>query len=233
MAYPARLISNKCRVKAHYQVELGNEKFSLIDLNNQESGMMSSHVFKDNIFPRHVSDVMGLMHMMVFNGTDGEEHWDTFLTHEQKECVALGLAQYYQCEHCIEYHTKALCRLGKVEQEALSRNMNSMILFLRTDVSRISESEKLRWMQAWQEFALKVSLKRADKATPYLIGLAIGMARDDEFLIQFCGREVKNIFTEMGIEPRLAIGELESVVIFMKAAASKNRIVPKIEQLFV
>lgn len=193
---------------------------------------MSSSVFKDKVFPQHISDLMGLMHMMVFEGTDGEERWDTYLTHQQKECVALGLAQYYQCDHCIEYHTKALCRLGNVEQEVLSKNMNSMILFLRTDVSRIGESEKKRWMQAWQEFAIKIALKRGDKATPYLIALAIGMARDDEFLMEFCGKEVKKIFDEAGVDSRLVIGELESVVIFMKAAASKNRIVPKLARLF-
>jgi len=193
---------------------------------------MSSSVFKDRVFPRHISDLMGLMHMMVFNGTDGAEHWDTFLTIQQKESVALGLAQYYQCEHCIEHHTKALCRLGDIEQEELSKNMNSVILFLRTDVSRIGESEKVRWMQAWQEFAVKIALKWGDKATPYLIALAIGMARDDEFLTQFCGREVKKIFDESGIDSRSVIGELESVMIFMKAAASKNRIVPKVERIF-
>lgn len=193
---------------------------------------MSSSVFKDKIFPKHVSDLMGLMHMIVFEGTDGEERWDTYLTYQQKECVALGLAQYYQCDHCIEYHTKALCRLGNVEQETLSKNMNSMILFLRTEVSRIGESEKIRWMQAWQEFALKIALKRGDKATPYLVALAIGMARDDEFLMEFCGQEVKQIFEAVGIDAKLVIGELESVVIFMKAAASKNRIVPKIARLF-
>lgn len=196
------------------------------------SHLMSSSVFKDKIFPKHVSDLMGLMHMIVFEGTDGEERWDTYLTYQQKECVALGLAQYYQCEHCIEYHTKALCRLGNVEQDTLSKNMNSMILFLRTEVSRIGESEKIRWMQAWQEFALKIALKRGDKATPYLVALAIGMARDDEFLMEFCGQEVKKIFEEIGIDAKLVIGELESVVIFMKAAASKNRIVPKIAKLF-
>ncbi|MBV5272748.1 MAG: hypothetical protein JZU52_03590 [Lamprocystis purpurea] len=193
---------------------------------------MSSRVFKDKVFPKHISDLMGLMHMMVFDGTDGEEHWDTFLTFEQKECVALALAHYYQCEHCIEHHTKAVCRLGTVEQESLSKNMNSMILFLRTDVSRIGESEKLRWMQAWQEYALKISLKQHDKLMPYLIGLAIGMARDDLFLIEFCGREVRQTLQDMGLDPRLAIGELESVVIFMKAAASKNRIAPKVELIF-
>jgi len=193
---------------------------------------MSSTVFKDRVFPKHISDLMGLMHMMVFEGTDGAERWDTFLTNQQKESVALGLAQYYQCEHCIEHHTKILCRLSKIEQAELSKSMNSITLFLRTEVSRIGESEKVRWMQAWQEFALKIALKWGDKATPYLIALAIGMARDDEFLIQFCGREIKKLFDENGVDSRSVIGELESVVIFMKAAASKNRIVPKIEQIF-
>lgn len=193
---------------------------------------MSSSVFKDRVFPKHISDLMGLMHMMVFDGTDGEEQWDTFLTYEQKECVALSLAQYYQCEHCIEHHTKALSRLRMVAPETLSKNMSSMILFLRTDLSRIGDSERGRWTQAWDQLALKIAVKRGDRATPYLIGLAIGMARDDAFLIELCGGEVKRIFEEKRIDPRLVIGELESVVIFMKAAASKNRIVPKVEHIF-
>ena len=174
---------------------------------------------------------MGLMHMMVFDGTDGEERWETYLTYDQKECVALGLAIYYQCEHCIEHHSKALCRSHKVSPEVLSRNMNSIILYLRTDLSRIGETEKARWIEAWDQLALKIALRRGDRATPYLIGLAIGMARDDVFLIDFFGREVRQIFEDLGIDPRLAIGELESVVIFMKAAASKNRIVPKVEHI--
>ncbi|MEK7991290.1 MAG: hypothetical protein VSS52_009815 [Thiotrichaceae bacterium] len=192
---------------------------------------MSSKVFKDNVFPRHVSDLMNLMHMVVFSGTDGEEKWDTYLPLEQKECVALGLALYYQCGHCIEHHSKALCKMGKVEEAVLSKNMNSIILFLRTDTSRITATEKTRWMQAWQEFSVKIAMNR-DKATPYLIGLAIGMARDDDFLIQFCGSEVSKILSTQNIDIRSAIGELESIVIFMKAAASKNRIANKVEELF-
>ncbi|WP_238787379.1 carboxymuconolactone decarboxylase family protein [Thiospirillum jenense] len=193
---------------------------------------MSSRVFKDKIFPKHISDLMTLMHMMVFDGTDGEEQWETFLTLEEKECVALGLAQYYQCEHCIEHHTKALNRMRKVPEETLSRNMNSLVLFLRTDVSRVYESERQRWIQAWNEFALKVALNRSDRAMPHLIGLAIGMARDDAFLIDLCGREVRVIYEEQNIDSRLVIGELEALMIFMKAAASKNRLVPKMEHLF-
>jgi AhpD family alkylhydroperoxidase len=154
------------------------------------------------------------------------------LSFEQKECVALGLALYYQCQHCIVHHTKALARVGKAEPETITRNMNSIILFLRTDTGRITASEKTRWIQAWQGFSVKISMRRTDKITPYLIGLAIGMARDDEFLIQFCGDEVKRHFEAQGQDARAVIGELESVVIFMKAAASKNRVADKVEQLF-
>ncbi len=194
---------------------------------------MSSKVFRDNVFPNHVSDLMSLMHMVVFEGTDGEEKWDMYLTLEQKECIALGLALYYQCDHCIEHHTKALSRLNKrVTPETLDKNMNAIILFLRTETSRITHSEKKRWIQAWQAFSIKMSLQREDKVMPYLLGLAIGLARNDTFLIEFCGVEVKAQLEAQGIDARLAIGELESVVIFMKAAASKNRVAQTIGSLF-
>ena len=192
---------------------------------------MSTKVFNDNIFPRHVSDLMTVMHMVVFNGTDGDEKWATFLQLKQKEYVALGLAQYYQCEHCIEYHMAAVARLEKNCGHTFSQNVNSMILFLRIDSRTIGSSEKEHWIQAWQRFAQRVSTESDDPAIPYLIGLAIGIARDDDFLIQFCGAEVNRIFISLGIDSRAVLGELEAVVIFMKAAVSKNLVVDKIERL--
>lgn len=192
---------------------------------------MSIKVFQDNIFPRHVSDLMNLMHMVVFNGTDGEEKWTTHLHPKQKEYVALGLAQYYQCEHCIQHHLEAVYRTGKTSKQTVAANINAMILFLRIDTRDIGKAEKEHWITAWQRFAYKLSGETDDPAMPYLVGLAVGIARDDDFLIRFCGQEVTSIFTSQGIDPRAAIGELESVVIFMKAAASKNRVVDKIEGL--
>ena len=197
---------------------------------------MSIKIFKDSIFPTHVSDLMNLMHMIVFNGTDGEEKWDTFLSLEQKECVALGLAQYYQCEHCISHHLKAAYRLKKDQSEldknALTKNINSIILFLRIDTRTISKSEKEQWVDSWKKFSKKLSMMNSDELTPNLIALAIGIARDDDFLIEFCGHEVITQLATQNIEPRAAIGELESIVIFMKAAASKNRVAEKLEKLF-
>lgn len=193
---------------------------------------MTIKVFQDNIFPRHVSDLMNLMHMVVFTGSDGEENWETYLNLKQKEYIALGLAQYYQCEHCVSHHTKAVSKLDKIGSDMLSRNIDSIVLFLRIDTRTISQSEKEHWIEAWQRFAKNISTVTGDVATPYLIGLAIGIARDDDFLIQFCGEKVISILNEQAIDPHHAIGELEAVVIFMKAAASKNRVVDKINNLF-
>lgn len=193
---------------------------------------MSITLFQDNIFPRHISDLMNLMHMMVFNGTDGEEQWDTYLDLHQKECVALALAHYYQCDHCISHHLKAAKKLGKVETSTLQKNISSIILFLRIDTRAISKSEKESWINAWKRFSSKIVTTSNDAAIPYLIGLAIGIARNDDFLIDFCGNEIKKILIDQNLDVRPAIGELESIVIFMKAAASKNRVAEKLDVLF-
>lgn len=193
---------------------------------------MSTKVFQDKVFPRHVSDLMNIMHMMAFEGTDGEEKWDTYLTLKQKEYIALGLAQYYQCDFCVKYHTAALSKVERIGRSTLTKNVNSMILFLRIDTRNVGESEQEYWRAAWQKFAQSLSTGSEDHSIPYLMGLAIGIARNDEFLIDLCGNEVKKLFAHKEIDVRGAIGELESVVIFMKAAASKNRVVDKVERIF-
>ena len=193
---------------------------------------MSIEVFQDNIFPRHVSDLMNLMHMVVFSGSDGEETWQTYLQLNQKEYVALGLALYYQCDHCISHHLKAASRLEKTEKSTLTKNINSIILFLRIDTRTISHAEKEHWIASWRKFANKITIVSGDTTTPHLIGLAIGIARNDDFLIELCGAEVIELLSAQNIDPRAAIGELESIIIFMKAAVTKNRVADKLEGLF-
>jgi len=192
---------------------------------------MSKTVFQDKVFPWHISDLMSLMQMMVFNGTDGEEKWDTYLSLKQKEYVALGISKYYQCNFCIDHHTKAVLKVDKVQDNTLSRNINSIVLFLRIDTRSITETETDQWINSWKKFSRHLSIDTNDKTIPYLIGLAVGIARNDEFLIGFCGNEVKTLFAEQNIELSKILGELEAVVIFMKAAVSKNRVVDKINLL--
>lgn len=192
---------------------------------------MSIKVFQDKVFPRHVSDLMNLMHMVIFSGTDGEEKWPTYLTSKQKEYVALALARYYQCEHCIEHHSAALAKLEDTGTLTVTKNINSMVLFLRIDTRTISGSEKTHWTHGWKRFAEKVTTRSDDKAIPYLIGLGIGIARNDDFLIDFCGSKIKQMYATEGLAINKVIGELEAVVVFMKAAVSKNRVASKLDDL--
>ena len=156
----------------------------------------------------------------------------TNLTPKQKEYVALGLALYYQCDHCIDHHLAALCKIDKISKDTICQHINSMILFLRIDTRVIGSSEKNYWVKAWQRFAKLISFQSNDPDLPYLIAVAIGIARNDEFLIDFCGTQVVSSCRSRGVNSRAMLGELEAVVIFMKAAASKNRIVDKVEKLF-
>lgn len=171
------------------------------------------------------------MHMVVFNGTDGEEKWETHLSLKQKEYVAYGLAQYYQCDHCIDHHFKTICKLENEGYKALAKNVTSMMLFLRIDIADISEHESKQWIKSWNKFSLKIANSSDDDAIPHLIGLAIGIARNDDFLIQLCGSKITSIYDQHPIKIRKIVGELEAVVIFMKAAASKNRVVSSLNKL--
>jgi len=187
---------------------------------------------KELVFPQHVSDFLNLFHSVVFDGSDGVDEWDQYLTIIQKECIALSLAIYYQCQECINYHTKVLCKLKNTTQcNVLTKNIASMILFLRTDIEHISKIEHDRWLETWDQLSLKISIKFGDAMIPPLIGLSIGIARNDVTFIKMFGEQIKNY--NLTINARKLIGELTSVVVFMKAATSKNRIIDKIEQVLV
>jgi len=56
----------------------------------------------------------------------------------------------------------------------------------------------------------------------HFIGLAIGITRNDDILVQFCGAKLRQLFSAEGIGFSKVVGELEAVIL-MKAAASKNR----------
>ncbi len=64
-----------------------NKNYSLFYSRSRQLFIMSIKVFQDNTFPRHVSDLMNLMHMVVFSGSDGDESWTNYLTLKQKEYV--------------------------------------------------------------------------------------------------------------------------------------------------
>jgi AhpD family alkylhydroperoxidase len=180
------------------------------------------------VVPQHVSDFLNLFHNIVFHGSDGEENFVQYLTLTQKECISLALSIYYQCSHCIDYHVRALSKLKSVKEEVLFKHVASMILFLRTDISRTSKPELDRWLETWDQLSLKIATKYRDDVVPDLVGLSVGVARNDELLIKMFGKRIDDYFK---VKSAPVMGELISVVLFMKAATSKNRIIDKIERI--
>jgi hypothetical protein len=108
-----------------------------------------------------------------------------------------------------------------------------MVLFLRTFLDRVSPGERLRWITAWDRYTSQIEKQDGGDRIPTLLGLAIGMARDDDEFIDLFGRRLLELHADWSEkDQRALIGDLEAVVIFMKAAASKNRIARKLENLF-
>lgn len=181
------------------------------------------------VVPNHIADILNLFHDIVFQGSDGEETFPQYLTLEEKECISLSLAVYYQCEECIKYHSKVLCKLKNIKPENLNKHIASMILFLRTDIAHISDIEVQRWLETWEQLSLKISTKYGNIIMPYLVGLSIGLARNDDEFITIFGKAIKKYYSEDIVEK--VVGEVISVVIFMKSATSKNRIMDKVKNM--
>jgi AhpD family alkylhydroperoxidase len=192
---------------------------------------MNKNTTSQSIFPQQVTDMLNLMHMVVFTGTDGEEKWDTFLTANQKEYIALAISEYYQCEHCIEHHLKIVSRLSKLDSMVVAQVTNSALLFFRADTKHMIPREKEHWKKNWTFFSHKAIRMTSEPTVPTLIGLAIGIAKNDDYLINFFGMLAKKEFKEAGIDLRGALGEIESVVVFMKAASTKNRANEKVGRI--
>lgn len=181
------------------------------------------------VIPNHIGDILNLFHSIVFEGSDGEETFPQYLTLEEKECISLALSVYYQCEECINYHSKVLCKIKNIKSEVLFKHIASMILFLRTDIEHISKIEHSRWIDTWEQLALKINTKFNVKSVPFLVGFAIGISRNDAQFITLFGNMIKLYYPESMVDK--IIGEIISVVIFMKAATSKNRVTERVKQL--
>ena len=185
---------------------------------------------KEALVPNHVLDILSVFHDIVFTGSDGEEQYEQFLTLEQKELISLALSVYYQCAECSRYHSRVVCKLQDFKLETINKHIASMILYLRTDIGRISPIEYQRWIETWDQLSVKVALKFRNDVIPTLIGFAIGIAANNDNYIQLFGQKIKDKYLNETDE-RKVIGEVVSVVLFMKAATSKNRIMDKLEIL--
>ncbi|MEJ2108054.1 MAG: hypothetical protein P8X48_12135 [Acidiferrobacteraceae bacterium] len=91
---------------------------------------------------------------------------------------------------------------------------------LHLDGRKLSEMEWQRWLKTWSDFAKRIDARHAGLAS--YIAYAVGIARDDKNLMN---QAFDTISASIEDNDRLkgTIRDIDSVVVFMKAATSKNR----------
>ena len=173
------------------------------------------------------NDVLNELHQIVFEGLPGET--EPFqLTLLEREYIAYVLACYYQCERCLQFHERAI-QLARKKENAPEWNWKddlvSATLFLHLDGSKLSEMEWQLWVKAWRSYADSIDTKHPGLAC--YLGYAIGIARHDKHLMDLAFESISS-FNESHERLKGIIRDIDGVVIFMKAATSKNRSDPTI-----
>ena len=106
-------------------------------------------------------DVLNELHQIVFAGVPGEtpEFVTTLL---EREYIAYDLACYYQCDHCLNFHERAVSRVREKEQVAdwnWKDDLISVTLFLHLDGRKLSPMEWERWVKAWRSYAKRIDAR--------------------------------------------------------------------------
>ncbi len=168
------------------------------------------------------NDVLNELHQIVFEGVPGETA-PFEITHLEREYIAYVLACYYQCGRCLEFHERAI-KLARKKEKAPEWNWKddliSVTLFLHLDGKKLSEMEWERWVKAWRAYAARIDNRHPGLAC--FLAYAIGIARHDKHLMDLAFESISNRIED---NDRLKgiIRDVDGVVIFMKAATSKNR----------
>jgi hypothetical protein len=179
------------------------------------------------ILGRAFIDVLTELHAHVFTGVPGES--DPFiLSLLEREYLAYALACYYQCEHCQRHHQRAIERERKAAGEAAwdwQKELVKVTLFLRVSKAYVAPIEWKEWIQSWKLFADRIDHHHQRLAC--YIAYTIGIARKDEDLMDLAFASISNAEAD-GERLNGIIRDIDRVVIFMKAATSKNRTDPVI-----
>lgn len=186
---------------------------------------MAIHAVRESVQGQPFNDVLNELHAHTFSGVPGES--DPFTLSElDREYIAYALALYYQCDHCQQYHGRTIVNL---RQQLGSQDWDwqtelvKLTLFLRTSYTSVSALEWRGWVDAWRGFADRVHNHQAGLGCN--IAYAIGIARADEHLMNIAFESFGSLFPEEKILLG-AIRDIDRVVVFMKAATSKNRTDP-------
>lgn len=186
---------------------------------------MSGQAVRQSIQGQPFNDVLNELHAHTFTGSPGES--DPFTLSElEREYIAYALALYYQCDHCQQYHERVIERLRKKTNAMLwpwQKEFVKLVLFLRTSHTEVSPHEWEGWIEAWRRFAGRVHRQQPGLAC--CIAYAVGIARADEHLLELAFESLRNMYLENGSLLGV-IRDIDRVVVFMKAATSKNRTDP-------
>ena len=168
------------------------------------------------------NDVLNELHQLVFEGVPGES--EPFeLTQLEREYIAYVLACYYQCGRCLEFHERAV-KVARRKENSLDWNWHdeliSATLFLHLDGRKLSDIEWQRWLKTWTDFAKRINSHHASLAS--YLAYAVGIARDDTNLMNHAFASI-SASIEDNNRLKGVIRDIDGVVIFMKAATSKNR----------
>lgn len=180
---------------------------------------------RESIQGQPFNDVLNELHAHTFSGSPGES--DPFTLSElEREYIAYALALYYQCDHCLVYHGRVIERIraqSDVRTWAWKAEFLKVILFLRTSRHNVSTLEWEGWIDAWRRFANRLHHRHPGLACN--VAYAIGIARADETLMDIAFESLRTLYVDddtlLGV-----IRDIDRVVVFMKAATSKNRTDP-------
>jgi len=168
------------------------------------------------------NDVLNELHQLVFEGVPGES--EPFeLSQLEREYIAYVLACYYQCGRCLEFHERAV-RVARRKEKSPDWNWQdeliSATLFLHLDGRKLSAIEWQRWLKTWSDFSKRIN-SRHDGLASYL-AYAVGIARNDKSLMDHAFSAI-SASIEDNNRLRGVVRDIDGVVVFMKAATSKNR----------
>jgi AhpD family alkylhydroperoxidase len=186
---------------------------------------VAGQAVRESIQGQPFNDILNELHAHTFAGAPGES--DPFTLSElEREYIAYALGLYYQCEHCVQYHGRVVERVRKkagVSEWAWRDELLKVVLFLRTIRTTVSPMEWDGWMDAWRRFAGRLHHRHPGLACN--IAYAVGIARADENLMELAFESLRNLYPDDEILLGV-IRDIDRVVVFMKAATSKNRTDP-------
>lgn len=167
-------------------------------------------------------DVLSELHQIVFLGVPGEtEAFETTLL--EREYIAFVLACYYQCDHCLIFHERAVNRIRekeKVRDWNWKSDLISVTLFLHLDGRKLSPMEWERWVETWLSYSRRIDIRHPCLSS--YLAYAIGIARHDKNLMDLAFGSISKAHPDND-RLRGVIRDIDGIVIFMKAATSKNR----------